>query len=216
MPTCLKLSACKCAFAGISKSSTWFDAAAGSPLAYRSDESWMGLSGRLPSVKPPPPCATVVGSALSSVLEASLASLQGVPASGLSLSPTYAYFCAPTGARTCTTGWSNDEAAHAVTAFPAVFFATATCAGSGTFSAASCSATAGRCGSRPVSGCTVEALDAFYSIQRAIRRNGAALSSLIVDGGFQSFFAANPDGVYNATVNPNANGVLTIAVALVG
>lgn len=67
-----------------------------------------------------------------------------------------------------------------------------------------------------MSGCTVEALDAFYSIQRAIRRNGAALSSLIVDGGFQSFFAANPDGVYNATVNPNANGVLTIAVALVG
>jgi hypothetical protein len=62
----------------------------------------------------------------------------------------------------------------------------------------------------------VEALDAFYSIQGAIRRNGAVLSSLIIDDGLKAFFDATPDGIYNSTVGPDTPGVLRVAVTLVG
>uniref|UniRef100_A0A383V7R0 Fibrinogen C-terminal domain-containing protein n=1 Tax=Tetradesmus obliquus TaxID=3088 RepID=A0A383V7R0_TETOB len=191
---------------------------AGSPITYRSDEPWMGSPSRLPQTKPAAPCATVVGSAMSSVLEASLASLQAVPAAGIQLSPTYAYACAPFGARGCTSGWTNEGAAQAAVDRTAAFFAGADCAGSGMFATAdACAAAADRCGSLGiVDGCSVEALDAFYSIQGAIRRNGGVLSSLIIDGSFKSFFEADPDGVYNTTEGPDTPGVLRVAVTLVG
>ncbi|KAF6254344.1 hypothetical protein COO60DRAFT_329387 [Scenedesmus sp. NREL 46B-D3] len=191
---------------------------AGSPVAYRSDESWMGLPSRLPRAKPAPPCATVVGSALSSVLEATQASIQAVPAASIQLSPTHAYACAPFGARSCTSGWTNEEAVNAAADASAAFFAGAECAGSAMFTSAdACTAAAARCGtSRDVAGCSVEALDAFYSIQGAIRRNGGVLSSLIIDGSFNAFFDADPDGIYNSTAGPETRGVLRTAVTLVG
>jgi hypothetical protein len=115
-------------------------------------------------------------------------------------------------------GWTNEGAVHAAADATAAFFAGADCAGSGVFaSAAACTAAAARCGtSKLVAGCSVEALDAFYSIQGAIRRNGGALSSLIIDGSFKTFFDANPDGVYNSTIGPDTPGVLRVAVTLVG
>jgi hypothetical protein len=191
---------------------------AGAPLTYRSDEEWMGLPNRLPQAKAVAPCATVVGSAMSSVLEAALASLQAVPAAGIQLSPTFAYSCAPFGARGCLSGWTNEGVVHAAADTPDAFFAGAECAGSGILSTAdACAAAAARCGiNQLVAGCSVEALDAFYAIQGAIRRNGGVLSSLIIDGNFMAFVEANPDGIYNTTVGPDTPGVLPVAVSLVG
>ncbi|KAF8062777.1 hypothetical protein HT031_004107 [Scenedesmus sp. PABB004] len=203
---------------------------AGAPAAYRADEPWLGLPSRLPVPKARAPCATVVGSAVASVLEASLASSQAVPAAGLALSPTLAYFCAPPTntlwgaspeqleARPCELGWSNEAAVSALAAAPAPFLAAASCVGSGpVVSGAACSEVVSRCKPAvPVLGCSYEALDSFLSIQRAVRVRGAVLSSMLLDGSFRPFFERNPGGVYNATVDSSARGVLQIAVSIVG
>jgi hypothetical protein len=189
----------------------------GAPPAYRADQPWMGLPARLPAPKAQLPCATVVGSALATVLEATLASLLSKEARTAVLSPTHAYYCSPHGARGCTTGWGIEDAVTAVSANPAPFFLGASCAGAGTTSpsAAVCAAAAS-CAPSPVSSCAVEALDTFVSLQRAVRQNGAVLSSMYLGGDFKLFFERNATGIYNSSVSSDAEGLLRVAIAIVG
>lgn len=172
-------------------------------------------------------CATCVNAAVVSAAEAAVAAAAGITTQSVEFSPVYAYYCEPVSLRSCSSGWTFQDALRGLVQSARTFLPARPCTDGYDFGAirgsspsqlaAACDDVSYTCPSSDVlRDCNFEALTDFWAVQRAIRVHGAVVTRVTVHSAFVDYFRRNPRGVYNEISNKSSTaGGVPHAVVLV-
>jgi hypothetical protein len=172
-------------------------------------------------------CATCFNAAFVSAAEASVAAAAGISTQHVEFSSVYAYYCNPPMVRSCSSGWTFQDALQRLSGAGGAFLPAASCTQGYDFGAIrslspgrleeACDEVLAACPTcNLLLDCNYQNLTDFWDIQRAIRVHGAVVTRVAVHLAMVEFFKANPRAVYYETNNgPNMLDGIPHAVVLV-